>query len=51
MFKQESVRKGDTSAFNGRVIGFGIDTPGYRVLLDGPEGEVVLEQAGVHPGR
>ena len=41
VFKQETVRKGDSSAFNGRVIGFGIDTPAYRVLLDSPKGEVV----------
>ena len=35
------MRNGDAPAFNGRVIGFGIDTPGYRALLDGPKGEVV----------
>ena len=39
--KQEPVRKGNSSAFTGRVIGFGIDTPGYRVLFDGAKGEAV----------
>ena len=40
--KRISVRKGDSPAFTGRVIGFGIGTSGYRVMPDCAKGEVVI---------